>query len=134
MCVCVCVRQNNGNTRKFETNSFPYGFLIAALPWNPASYIFWGTWVLEMVIKLGCNLRSCILMILPNNPRKSPTVPIRQLSLSSWVFIQWEGFSFFLKCCHYFRDYSLLDLIILQFCYTSENLTNTNNLCSFKVC
>ena len=49
---------------------------------------------LEMIIKLCCNFRSCILVILPNNPRKSPTFPIKQLSLSSRVLLQWGGFWF----------------------------------------
>ena len=30
------VWQNNGNTRKFQTNLFLHGFLIVAHPWNPA--------------------------------------------------------------------------------------------------
>ena len=38
---------------------------------------FWGNWVPEMTIKLCCNFPSCILVILL-------TVPIQQLSLSTW--------------------------------------------------
>ena len=34
--ICTGVGQNKGNTWKFEINLFWYGFLIAALPWNPA--------------------------------------------------------------------------------------------------
>ena len=55
---------------------------------------FWGNWVFEMVIKLCCNFQTCILVILHNNHRKSPTVPIWQLSLSS---LQWGSFSFFIQ-------------------------------------
>ena len=60
---------NNGNTGKSQTNQFWYGFLIAALTLEPdfvqlPSYSFWGNWVLEMVIKICCNFRSCILVIL----------------------------------------------------------------------
>ena len=36
ICIYTGVRQNNGKTWKFPTNLFQYGFLIGALPWNPA--------------------------------------------------------------------------------------------------
>ena len=46
---------------------------------------FWGNWFLEMVITFWCNFRICIVVIFPNNPRKSPTIPIRTgLKPQSW--------------------------------------------------
>ena len=54
------------------------------------SYSFWGNRVLEMVIKLCCHFRSCILVILPNNPPKSPTVPMRQAFASFQRFASSE--------------------------------------------
>ena len=73
------VGQNNGNTCKFQIYFDmlfwlqPYCELrLCAAP----SYSFWINWVLDMVIKLYSNFRSCILVVLPNNPRKSLTVPI----------------------------------------------------------
>ena len=74
------------------------------------SYSFWGIWVLKRVVKLCSNFQSCILVILPHNLHKSLKVFIRKLLLSSRVLLQWGGFSFFLKWCHYFRDCTL--------CYT----------------
>ena len=62
------------------------------------SYSFLGNCIFEMAIKLCCNFGGCILVILPNNSRECPTVPIRQLLLSFRVLLQWWGFSFFLKC------------------------------------
>ena len=101
-------RQNNGNPRNFKQFYFicfsdcslPVKCGFVQLPSNS----FWGNWVLGMVIKLCCNIRSWIIVILPNNPRKNPTVLFRLLSLSSRVLLQWWGFSFFPKCCHFFRD------------------------------
>ena len=72
------------------------------------SYSFWGNWVLVMVIKLCCNFRSYILVILPNKESDGP------LSLPSKVLLQWGGFSFFLKYTYYFRD-SLQNQIIQRF-------------------
>ena len=95
------------------------------------SYSFWGNWVLEMVNKLCCHFRNCILVILLNNPCKSPTVPIRQLSPSSRVLLQWRGFSFFRKYCHNFRDCTIC--YTSSFCFNSTFHTSTNNLTSFKV-
>ena len=102
------VGQNNGNTRKFQI----YFYMVF---WLQPSREIWpfeapflrfliGNWVFKKIINLCCNFRSCILVILPTNPRKSLTLPIRQLSNSSRVLLQWGGFSFFLKCCHYFQD------------------------------
>ena len=76
----------------------PYRSGIVQLP----SYSFCGNWVLMIVIKLCCNFWCCILVILHRNLCKSSTVLIRKLLLSSRFFLRWGGFSFFLKCCHYF--------------------------------
>ena len=96
-------------------------------------YSFWENWVLKMVIKLCYNFQSCILVILPNNPQKSPTVPIRQLSFSSRVLLQWRGFSFFLKCCLYFRGRTCYTKWFSGFCNIRACHTSTNNSTSFKV-
>ena len=45
----------------------------------------------QMVIKLCCNFRSCIFVILSNNPRKSPTA-----FAFCRILLQWGGFGFFL--------------------------------------
>ena len=98
------------------------------------SYSFRGNFVLEMAIELCRNFRSRILVILPNNLLKSPTVPIRQLSLPSRVLLQSESFSFFLKCCYYFQDSSpSYTKYFIGFCDTSAYHTSTNNLTSSKV-
>ena len=68
------------------------------------SYGFSESWILEMVINLCCNFQRCILVILPNNSCKNPTVPVRQLSFSSRVLLQCGDFSFIFKCCHCFRE------------------------------
>ena len=71
---------------------------------------------LQFLRKLGSqdghNFHSYILVILPKNQCKSPTNPIRQLSLSSRILLPWGGFSFFLKCCHYFRDITFETLLL----------------------
>ena len=96
-------------------------------------YSFWGNWVLEIVIKRCHNFWICIFVILPNNTHKDPTVPIWQLSLSTRVLLQWGGLTFFLKCCHYFRDSTPCYAKWFNgFCYTSTWHKSTNNLTSFK--
>ena len=60
-----------------------------------SSNSFWINKVFKIVIKLCCNFRSCIQVILPKNQRKSSTVHIRQLLLSSRVLLQWGDFPSF---------------------------------------
>ena len=98
------------------------------------SYSFWATWVLKIVIKLCYNFRSRIFVILPYKPCKSPTFPIRQLSLSSRVFFSGEGF---------FPSFSMLSLLPRQFSLLHQIIhlillhyryhMSPNNLTSFKV-
>ena len=89
---------------------------------------------LEMIIKICYKFQSCILVILRKNPRKSPIFPNRQLSLPFRVLLLWEGFTFFLKNCHYVIDRTpSYNKKFSGFCYTSACYTTTNNLISFKV-
>ena len=128
------IGQNNGNIWKFQIC-----FISDCCPLVKSDFVqlpsnsFWGNWVLEMVIKLCCNFWSCILVNFPNNTHENLTVPIRQLPLSSRVLPQWEGFSFFLKCCYYFWDRIPCNTKLFGgFCNTSTCHTSTNNLTSFK--
>ena len=129
------VEQNNGN---FKQIYFIMVFWLQSFReirvWAARFLQFWGNCVFEMVIKLCRNFRSCILVILPNNLLKSLRVPTRLPSLSSRVLVQWRGFSFFLKCCHYFREgTSCYTKQFCGFCNTSACHTSTNNLTSFNV-
>ena len=102
-----------------------YSNMIAALKWNPPLCnslltVFDETWFSKWSLSSAEFFRSCVLINLPKNPRWSPTVPIRQLSFSSWVLLQWRGFFFFLKCCHYSRDSTpCYNKQFIGFCYTS---------------
>ena len=126
----IGVRQNNGNTWKSPPQcNPPLKYCYEQLP----SYSFWRNWILEMVIKLCYNFRSCILEILPNNRCKSPTVPVRQLSLFFQSFSFVRKFSFFLKCCYYFWDSTpRYTEYFSRFCNSSTCHTITTNLISFK--
>ena len=72
------------------------GFVL--IPYNS----FWGNWDLEIVIELRCNWRNCILAILPNNPRKSPTAFafFQNFASVKRFFLLSQMLSF------YFRDYT----------------------------
>ena len=97
VCVCVCVQvldkimETPGKFIKFILKCFSdcspsvkSGFVQL----SSYCFFFLGNWILEMFIKVCCNFWSCILVILPDNPPQSPTVPIRQFSLCFRVLVQ----------------------------------------------
>ena len=86
------------------------------------SYFFLGNWVLEMLIMLCCNFQCCFLVILPNNSHKIPTIPIRQLSLSSKVLLLRKGFFLLSQILSLLsRHYSLLHRMIPRFFVTQSS-------------
>ena len=76
------------------------------------NYSFWGNWFLEIVIKLCCNFRSSILVILPNKPRKTLTIPIRLLLLFSRVLLLWRIFHSFSNAVISFETFITLAPVI----------------------
>ena len=84
--------QNNGNTRKFKEVFWLQHSCESCFRASPLLHFFEDTGSLRWSLSSAVTYGAVFGVILPNNPRKSPSVSIRQVSLSSRVLLQWGSF------------------------------------------